>query len=225
MPSSIGALRDSEPETVVLTQETIGLAFLTVIQLLSPQQRAVLILCDVLGWSANETAELLDVSVAAVNSALQRARAALRAKLPSRRPEWPAGADASAAERELLQRYVDACEKADIGIFESLLREDAVCRMPPQPEVSVGRDAILKLFTDAGFGTEAFGQLRCVTTHANRQPAVAVYVLQKATPHTVRWLSTSCKSRKASLPRSSLLAPRSFRLSRCRSRWSPLPPV
>ncbi len=83
--------RDSEPETAVLTQETIGLAFLTVIQLLSPQQRAVLILCDVLGWSAKETAELLDVSVAAANSALQRARATLSAKLPSRRPEWPAG--------------------------------------------------------------------------------------------------------------------------------------
>jgi RNA polymerase sigma-70 factor (ECF subfamily) len=169
--------RDSEPETVVLTQETIGLAFLTVIQLLSPQQRAVLILRDVLGWSAQETAELLEVSVVAANSALQRARATLREKLPSRRPEWPAGADASAAERELLRRYVEACEKADIGAFESLLREDAVCRMPPQPEVSVGRDAILKLFTDAGFGTEAFGQMRCVITRANRQPAVAVYVL------------------------------------------------
>ncbi len=172
------APRDSEPETVVLTQETIGLAFLTVIQLLSPQQRAVLILCDVLCWSAKETAELLDISVAAVNSALQRARATLRTKLPSRRPEWPAGTDTSATERELLRRYIEACEKADIGAFESILREDAVCRMPPQPEVSVGRDAILKLFTDAGFGTEAFGQLRCVTTRANRQPAVAVYVLQ-----------------------------------------------
>ena len=169
---------DSEPETVVLTQETIGLAFLTVIQLLSPQQRAVLILCDVLCWSAKETAELLDISVAAVNSALQRARVTLRTKLPSRRPEWPAGTDTSATERELLRKYIEACEKADIGAFESILREDAVCRMPPQPEVSVGRDAILKLFTDAGFGTEAFGQLRCVTTRANRQPAVAVYVLQ-----------------------------------------------
>ena len=170
--------RDSEPESVVLTQETIGLAFLTVIQLLSPQQRAVLILRDVLGWSAQETAELLDVSVAAANSALQRARDVLRTKLPSRRPASPAGVDASAEERELVRRYVEACEKADIGAFESLLREDAVCRMPPQPEVSVGRDAILKLFTDAGFGTEAFGQLRCVITRANRQPAVAVYVLK-----------------------------------------------
>ena len=172
------APRDSEPETVVLTRETIEIAFLTVIQLLSPQQRAVLILRDVLGWSAKETAELLDVSVAAANSALQRARVTLRTKLPSRRAEWPAGADASAAERELLRRYVEACEKADIGAFESMLREDAVSRMPPQPEVTLGREAILKLWMDAGFGTEAFGNLRCVTTRANRQPAVAVYVLQ-----------------------------------------------
>ena len=172
------APRDSEPETIVLSRETIGIAFMTVIQLLSPQQRAVLILRDVLDWSAKETAELLDESVAAVNSALQRARATLRTKLPSRRPEWSAGVDASAAERELLRKYVEASEKADIGAFESLIREDAVSRMPPQPEVTVGRDAILKLFTDAGFGTEAFGQLRCVITRANRQPAVAFYVLQ-----------------------------------------------
>jgi RNA polymerase sigma-70 factor (ECF subfamily) len=166
-----------EPETVALTRETIEIAFLTVIQLLSPQQRAVLILRDVLGWSAKETAELLDVSVAAANSALQRARATLRRQLPSRRPEWPAGADASAAERDLLRRYVEACETADVGAFESLLREDAVSRMPPQEEVTLGRDAIMKLWTDAGFGTETFGDLRCVTTRANRQPAVAVYVL------------------------------------------------
>jgi RNA polymerase sigma-70 factor, ECF subfamily len=172
------APRDSEPETVVLSRETIELAFMTVIQLLSAQQRAVLILRDVLGWSAKETAELLDESIAAVNSALQRARATLRNKLPARRPEWPAGADASAAERELLRRYVEAGEKADIGAFEALIREDAVSRMPPQPEVTLGRAAILKLMTDAGFGTEAFGHLRCVTTRANRQPAVAFYVLQ-----------------------------------------------
>lgn len=168
---------DSEPETVALARETIEIAFLTMIQLLSPQQRAVLILRDVLGWSAQETAELLDVSVAAANSALQRARVTLRSKLPSRRPEWPAGADASAAERELLRRYVDACEQADLGAFASLVREDAVSRMPPQEELTVGREAIMKLWTDAGFGTVAFGNLRCVTTRANRQPAVAVYVL------------------------------------------------
>lgn len=171
------APRDTEPDAAVLTRETIEIAFLTVIQLLSPQQRAVLILRDVLGWSAEETAELIGVSVAATNSALQRARVTLRTKLPSRRPQWPAGADPSVAERALLRRYVEACEKPDLGAFESLLREDSVTRMPPQEEVTVGREAILKFWMDSGFGTTAFGALRCVTTRANRQPAVAAYVL------------------------------------------------
>jgi RNA polymerase sigma-70 factor (ECF subfamily) len=174
------APRDSEPETAVLTRETIEIAFLAVIQLLTPQQRAVLILRDVLGWSAKETAELLEVSGAAANSALQRARARLRAHLPSRRPEWPAGVDATAAERELLRKLVDASEKADISAFESLIREDAVFRMPPVAEIAVGREAMFKLWLEAGFGSEAFGRLRCVTTRANRQPALAYYVLQSS---------------------------------------------
>ena len=173
------APRDSEPEAVVLTRETIEIAFLTVIQLLTPQQRAVLILRDVLGWSAKETAELLEFSVAAANSALQRARATLRARLPSRKPEWPAGVDATAAERALLRKYVDATEKPDLSAFESLIREDAVFRMPPEPEIAVGREAIFRVWIEGGFGSEEFGRLRCVTTRANRQPAVACYVLRK----------------------------------------------
>jgi RNA polymerase sigma-70 factor (ECF subfamily) len=125
-----------------------------------------------------ETAELLEVSVAAANSALQRARATLRAHLPSRRPEWPAGVDATAAERELLRKLVEATETADISAFESLIREDAVFRMPPEPEIAVGREAMLKLWVEGGFGSEAFGRLRCVATRANRQPALANYVLR-----------------------------------------------
>jgi RNA polymerase sigma-70 factor (ECF subfamily) len=173
------APRDSEPEAVVLSRETIELAFLTVIQLLTPQQRAALILRDVLGWSAQETAELLETSVAAANSALQRARASLRARLLKPKPEWPSGVDATAAERELLQKFVAACEQPDLAGFTSLIREDAVQRMPPDPEITVGREAIFRHMEDAGFGSEEFGQLRCVTTRANRQPAVACYVLQK----------------------------------------------
>ncbi len=173
------APRDSEPEAVVLTRETIELAFLTMIQLLTPQQRAALILRDVLGWSAKETAELLETSVPAANSALQRARASLQARLLKPKREWPAGVDATAAERELLQKYVAACEHADLAEFVSLMREDAVMRMPPQPEITVGREEIFRLMADAGFGTEGFGRLRCVTTRANRQPAVVCYVLGK----------------------------------------------
>jgi RNA polymerase sigma-70 factor, ECF subfamily len=173
------APRDSEPEAVVLSRETIELAFLTVIQLLTPQQRAALILRDVLGWSAQETAELLETSVAAANSALQRARVSLRTRLPKPKPEWPSGVDATAGERELLQKYVAACEQPDLSGFTSLIREDAVQRMPPQPDIWVGREAIFRLMVDGGFGTEEFGRLRCVITHANRQPAVACYVLGK----------------------------------------------
>ena len=213
------APRDSEPEAVVLTRETIEIAFLTVIQLLTPQQRAALILRDVLGWSAKETAELLELSVAAANSALQRARATLRARLPSRKPEWPAGVDATAAERELLRRYVDATEKPDLSAFESLIREDAVFRMPPDPEIVVGREAILRVLIEGGFGSEEFGRLRCVTTRANRQPAVACYVRRRATRPTARWPSTSSGSRKARSRRSSPSPPTSSEPSGSRPRW------
>jgi RNA polymerase sigma-70 factor, ECF subfamily len=178
------APQDADPEAIVLTRETIELAFLTVIQFLTPQQRAALILCDVLGWSAKEAAALLEVSTAAVNSALQRARATLQRRLPSRKPVWPPGADPSVAERELLKKIVDASEQADLHAFTSIIREDAVFRMPPDPGIAAGRDAMLKLWVDGGFGSERFGRLRCVLTRANRQPAVANYVLR---PGDVAW--------------------------------------
>ena len=98
MPDSMldaAAPGGKNPEAVVWARETIEIGFLTVIQLLTPQQRAALILCDVLDWSAKEAAELLDISVAAANSALQRARATLRKQLPSRKPVWPRGVDAT----------------------------------------------------------------------------------------------------------------------------------
>jgi RNA polymerase sigma-70 factor (ECF subfamily) len=164
------------PEAMALTRETIEIAFLTVIQLLTPQQRAALILCDVLEWSAKDAAGMLDLSVPAVNSALQRARAKLREHLPSRRPAWPASADANAAERDLLKKYVEASEAADLRAFEAIIRADATFRMPPEPGVSEGRDEIFKLWTEAGFGSERFGHLHCVVTHANLQPAVANYL-------------------------------------------------
>jgi len=121
------------PEAMTLTRETIEIAFLTVIQLLTPQQRAALILCDVLDWSAKDAADLLDISVPAINSALQRARARLRERLPSRKPAWPATVDASAAERDLLKKYVEASDAADFQAFESIIRADATIRMPPEP--------------------------------------------------------------------------------------------
>ena len=165
------------PDAMVVTKESIELAFLAVIQLLTPQQRAALILRDVLGWSAKETAELLETSVASANGALQRGRATLRKHLPSRKAEWPSGVDASAAERELVRKFVEATEQADTKWFASVIKEDAVFRMPPEPGETVGRDAMMQLWVEGGFGTSM--RLRCVATRANRQPAVACYNLSQ----------------------------------------------
>ena len=104
----------STPEAITLFRETIEIAFLTVIQLLTPHQRAALILCDVLDWSAKEAAELLEISVPAINSALQRARAGLR-EVMRRASRRAAGVDASSAERDLLKKYVEASEAGDFA--------------------------------------------------------------------------------------------------------------
>jgi RNA polymerase sigma-70 factor (ECF subfamily) len=144
----------------------------------------MLILRDVLGWSAKEAAELLALSVAAANSALQRARSTVRARIPPRRPAWPAGVDAEESERELLRKYVVAIEQSDVSLLVSLIREDAVFRMPPDPHVGflTGRDRIISLFLEGGFGTELMGRLRCVTTRANGLPAVACYARREGDP-------------------------------------------
>jgi RNA polymerase sigma-70 factor, ECF subfamily len=170
------APRDDEPDAVVVAKETIELAFLVAIQHLPARQRAVLILRDVLGWSAKETAALLDGSVAAVNSALQRARAALKGHLPQRRSEWAPGSDPTEEERALLERYVDAHERGDSDALVELLRADARFTMPPEPIVVTGRERVVAFWVQGGFGSEAFGALRCVLTRANMQPAVACYV-------------------------------------------------
>jgi RNA polymerase sigma-70 factor (ECF subfamily) len=169
---------EDEPDAAVVEKETIELAFLVAIQHVPPRPRAVLLLRDVLGWSAKETAALLDVSVASVNSALQRARAALKEHLPERRLEWSAGADPSAQERALVERYIDATERGDAEALAALMRDDARFAMPPEPELYVGREAIVAAWVEGGFGSEAFGRLRCRATRANHQPAVACWHLR-----------------------------------------------
>jgi RNA polymerase sigma-70 factor, ECF subfamily len=163
-----------EPGAVVVARETIELAFLAAIQHLSPRQRAVLILRDVLGWSAKETASLLDASVASANSALQRARATLRDRLPERRTDWGPSPRPSDEERELLRRYLEAHERADLEALAELLREDVRLTMPPHPTWYAGREAIL-IAMRQGFDPE-FGRLRSVVAAANRQPAAAHYL-------------------------------------------------
>jgi RNA polymerase sigma-70 factor (TIGR02960 family) len=165
---------EDEPDAVVVARETIELAFLAAVQLVPPRQRAVLILRDVLGWPAKDAADLLETSVASVNSALQRARAALRDHLPERRLEW--SAERSREEDAVVQRYLEASERGDAAALAAMLREDARFSMPPEPGVWQGRDEIAQCWVDGGFGSESFGSMRCVVTRANRQPAVACYV-------------------------------------------------
>ena len=105
-----------------------------------------------------------------------RYRDSLKEGLPSHKPAWPASVDASAAERDLLKKYVEASEAADFRAFESIIRADATFRMPPDFGAAEGRDEMFRLWIEEGFGSERFGRVRCVVTHANLQPAVANYV-------------------------------------------------
>ena len=166
---------DDEPDAAVVAKETIELAFMTAIQHLPPRQRAVLILRDVLDWTAKDTAALLDSSVASVNSALQRARAAMKQHLPERRLEWGPGVDASKEEQALLERYLNATQDADAEAFVEMMREDARFSMPPEPGVWVGRRTIVDSWSEA-LDIESFGLVRGVVTRANTQPALACYL-------------------------------------------------
>ena len=161
---------DAEPEARAVARETIELAFLAALQRLPPRQRAVLVLRDVLDWSARETAALLDTSVAAVNSAHQRARATMRARPPAAPP-----AAATDRERATLRAFMDAWERADAGALTALLREDARWAMPPAPLWFDGRAAIVRLF--ALFPIDWQGRaVRTLPAAANRQPAAAAYI-------------------------------------------------
>jgi RNA polymerase sigma-70 factor (ECF subfamily) len=118
------------------------------------------------------------MTVQSANSALQRARSTLQKEMPERRTEWGPGEEPSEHERELVQRYIDATERADTDSLAELLKEEIVFSMPPDPRWWAGRDAAVQCWVDGGFGTEGFGRFRCVATSANRQPAVAVYRLR-----------------------------------------------
>ena len=152
--------------------EATQLAFIAAIQYLPGRQRAALLLHDVVGWSATETAAILDTSAAAVNSALQRARATLK---KHHRSEGRSEREiATARERVLLNRYVRAWEAQDLDGLVALLKEDAVLSMPPVSEWYQGRDAIRALFAWA-FKELPYTGFRLVETAANGQPAFAVY--------------------------------------------------
>jgi RNA polymerase sigma-70 factor, ECF subfamily len=159
-----------DPADVALARESIKLAFVAALQHLPAQQRAVLILREVLRWKATEVAELLDTSVAAVNSSLQRARATIDASEIAL-SDGPAPMDA--AQRELLARYVDAFERYDIESLTALLHEDATQSMPPFDLWLHGRDDVLAWWFGPGIGCQ--GSRVIPTRAANGSPAFGQY--------------------------------------------------
>ncbi len=174
--------RREGPENVALARETVELAFIAAIQHLAPLPRAVLVLRDVLGCSAKQTAGLLETTEASVNSALQRARAELRRSLPADREAWTHPAGSTSDQRDLVARYVECSERVDVAGLAALLHVDVRFSMPPVPGVWTGRGAVVQSWVDGGFGADPFGRLRCVLTAANGQPAVAGYVRRPGDP-------------------------------------------
>ena len=171
-PDRLLASSDDEPDAVVVERETIELAFIAAIQHLPPRQRAALLLRDVLGFSAKEAASLLQTSVAAANSALQRARTTLRERLPRRRLDWAPSSEPSEQERALVQRYIDAQQRGDAAAVDAVLREDVRASFPPHPLWYDSREA----FHKAVERHAAPGEYRFVPTGANMQPAIAAYL-------------------------------------------------
>jgi RNA polymerase sigma-70 factor (ECF subfamily) len=159
-----------DPADAAIASETIKLAFVAALQHLPPKQRAVLILCEVLRWQASEAAELLETSVASVNSALQRARATLEtADLAAGKPV----AELDDADRELLARYVEAFEAYDVERLTALLHEDATQNMPPYDLWLTGRDDIFTWWFGPGIGCK--GSRVVPTVAANGSPAFGQY--------------------------------------------------
>lgn len=158
------------PEAMYEARESISLAFITALQLLSPRQRAVLILRDVLGYHAKEVAAILDSTEESVTSALKRARATLQLRLPSSGDRGAAPLPQSAVERQLIDRFTQAFESHDVNSVVGLLTNDAWFRMPPMPFEWQGLERagqFLRAVTAPG--------LRLIATRANGQPAFGLY--------------------------------------------------
>lgn len=176
LPDTLLVDAAGEPETQYLRRESVTLAFLVVLQALPARQRAILLLRDVLEWRAREVADLLDLSVTAVESALQRARATLKQHYHPQGSETIALAPTDTTTQELLRRYITAWEEADIPELVSLLREDAMLSMPPFPWWFLGRDAVIAFFTPLLAGA-AKHSWRLAPIASNAQPAYISYRL------------------------------------------------
>jgi RNA polymerase sigma-70 factor (ECF subfamily) len=176
------------PEARYASRQAVQLAFVAVIQQLPPRQRVVLLLCDVLGWSAAEAAGLLGGSIASINSALQRSRETLQRRYRDGRP--PAALAPNAAQQALLGRYMRAWEELDVDGLVSVLKEDATYTMPPLPQWYAGREPIGAFFK---WAWTLYGGYRMAPTAANGQPAFAAYSRPRSggpwTAHSIQVLS------------------------------------
>lgn len=161
-------LPDGDPAERAMLRQSVRLAFVAALQHLPPKQRAALLLTEVLGWSAAEVAETLETTVAAVNSALQRARATLATRELGELPPVPLPGEQSA----LLERYVEAFERYDVDALAAMLRDDAVLSMPPYAFWLQGPDTIKTWLLGRGSGCRGS---RLVPVMANGAPAFAQY--------------------------------------------------
>jgi RNA polymerase sigma-70 factor (ECF subfamily) len=162
----------ASPDARYEQRESVELAFIAALQLLPATQRAVLILREVLGFSAREVSESLDTSVASVNSALQRARKTVEARLPDRSQQATLRQLGDERVRELVGAYVEAWARGDVDAVKALLAEDAVFSMPPWPMWWRGRDTIAGFVPDA---KDTVARARALPIRVNGQPAVAYY--------------------------------------------------
>jgi RNA polymerase sigma-70 factor (TIGR02960 family) len=170
------------PDVAAVSRETLELVFLAAIQHLPPRQRAVLILRDVLGLTAAETAAALDLTVASANSALQRARPTLRDHLPQQRADWRTAAPTE-GQRAALQRYMTAVEHLDFAAMTDLLSKDVTLTMPPNPFWFTGRDALIDFIRPSldPASPMFFGHWRSLPARANGQLAAGGYVRRPGT--------------------------------------------
>ncbi len=169
------ASTDDQPDVAAITAESLGLAFLIAVQLLAPKQRAVLILREVLGWSANETAECLETTVPAVNSALQRARAILASSPRATSTISTRSPGMSDEEQRLVAAYIDAHHRGDPEAIVRLARADIRITMPPHDVCLVGENEARGFFRSI-FDAQRVGEFRLAPTRANGQPAAANYL-------------------------------------------------
>lgn len=166
---------DGDPARVVERRESVALSFIAALQRLPATQRAVLILRDVLAWTSAEVADLLETSVPAVNSLLQRGRATLRTGEEPTAGRRPAGRPLDSRDREVIDKFMRAWQRCDIPALAELLREDAIMRMPPDATVIRGRAQIAAFFAAEPAGGR-LDLIQLVETRANGQPAMAAYL-------------------------------------------------